>query len=246
MKKQIITILLALVAVAGQAQIKTIVWEEPVKAYTCNPLFEITKVELTKQQTRLYARYRSLPEAWFSIAKESYLQSGGKVCPIISADSINLGERQNLIGTTKEFVLNFKPLPMNTREFDFLEGLGDNDFKVFGIHDKNYNMPVSPVPAEYLTDDAEDDQLAELRYSSEPTTVHFRALSYRKGMRTRITLQFVNLRNPAQPTDVECCMNDNGEAEISLPIGFRRRFGQTFPTFHGARPTYSILHREKT
>ena len=60
MKKTIITILLVLVAVAGQAQIKTIVWEEPVKAYTCNPLFEITKVELTKQQTRLYARYRSV------------------------------------------------------------------------------------------------------------------------------------------------------------------------------------------
>ena len=222
-KKFIITILLALVAMAGQTEINMIVWEEPVKAYTCNPLFEITKVELTKQETRLYARYSSLPGAWFSIAKESYLQSGGKVYPIISADSINLGERQSLTGTTKEFVLNFKPLPMNTREFDFLEGLGDNDFKVFGIHDKNYNMPVSPVPAEYLTDDAEDDQLAELRYSSEPATVHFRALNYRKGMRTRITLQFVNLRNPAQPTDVECCMNDNGEAEISLPIGFPQK-----------------------
>ena len=89
MKKQaIITLLLALVAMAGQAKEKTIIWEKPAKALNCADLLEIEKVELTKQQTRLYASYSNMPGQWFRIAKESCLQSGGKTFRIVSADSI--------------------------------------------------------------------------------------------------------------------------------------------------------------
>ena len=50
-KKSIITILLALVAVAGQAK-KTIVWEKPAAFMgTYNSTFEITKVELKQTET---------------------------------------------------------------------------------------------------------------------------------------------------------------------------------------------------
>ena len=38
-------------------------------------------------------------------------------------------------------------------------------------------------------------------------------------MRTRVTVQYVDLKNPAKPVDVECRLNDEGEAELSLPIG---------------------------
>lgn len=121
-KRTIITLLLALVAMAGQAKEKTIIWEKPAKALNCADLLEIEKVELTKQQTRLYARYYYMPGYWFSIAKESYLQSGGKTYPIVSADSITLGERFTLGNNgSQEFVLHFEPLPVKTKEFDFLE-----------------------------------------------------------------------------------------------------------------------------
>ena len=40
-KKIIITALFALVAMAGQGQV---VWEEPMKAYTTSPLFEVRLV----------------------------------------------------------------------------------------------------------------------------------------------------------------------------------------------------------
>ena len=154
MKKQaIITLLLFLVAMAGQAKNKTIVWNEPAKALNRADLLLIHKVELTKQETRLYARYYYMPGYWFSIAKESYLQSGGKTYPIVCADSITLGERFTLGNNgSQEFVLHFEPLPVKTKEFDFLEGLGDGDFKVFGIHDSTYTMPAAPVPAEYRAD----------------------------------------------------------------------------------------------
>ena len=51
MKHAIITILLALVAVAGQAKEKTVVWEKPPIAFNRADYLVIQKVEITKQQT---------------------------------------------------------------------------------------------------------------------------------------------------------------------------------------------------
>ena len=167
MKRTIIAILLSLIAVAGNAKNKAIVWEETSMVFTSNRYFQIKKVELTKQETKLYARYYYMPSYWFSIAKGSYLQSGGKTYPIVSADSITLGERFTLGDKgEQEFVLHFEPLPMKTKEFDFIEGLKDNNFKVFGVHDKNVPLPATPVPAEYRADYTEEDLLPELQYGS--------------------------------------------------------------------------------
>ena len=220
-KQTIITLLLALVAMAGQAKEKTIIWEKPAKALNCADLLEIEKVELTKQQTRLYARYRGMPGNWFLIAKESLLQSGGKTYPIVSADSITLGEKFTLGDNgSQRFVLHFTPLPMKTKEFDFIEGMGDNDFKVFGVHDSTYTMPAAPVPAEYLADYAEEDQMEDLKYGGEPAVVRFKALNYRKGMRPRFTAQYVDLNDPSEPTDLNFRMKDDGEVEMKLHVGF--------------------------
>ena len=188
-KKIIITILLALVWVAGQAKVKNIVWEQPLKAYTVDPSFEVQKVELTKEKTILYARYSGLPKGELLISKESYLQADGKQYAVIGSDSIQLGCKSYIDDSCeKEFVLYFKPLPKKAKEFDFLGGMKDDDFKVFGIHDKDYTMPAASVPADYLADNAEEEPLPERKYSDEPVTIHFKALNYRKGMRTRITL----------------------------------------------------------
>lgn len=221
MKKLIITLLFAFVAMAGQAKVKTIVWEKPAKALNCADLLEIEKVELTKQQARLYARYSGMPGNWFRIAKESYLQSGDKTYPIVSADSITLGEKFTLGDNgSQRFVLNFAPLPMKAKEFDFIEGMGDNDFKVFGIHDSTYTMPAAAVPAEYRADYKEEDQLEDLKYGGEPAVVRFKALNYRKGMRPRFTAQYVDLNDPSEPTDLNFRMKDDGEVEMKLHVGF--------------------------
>ncbi|MBR1500317.1 MAG: hypothetical protein IJ615_11975, partial [Bacteroidaceae bacterium] len=221
MKKLIIILLAFALAMAGQAKEKTVIWVKPAKALNCADLLDIEKVELTKQQTRLYARYSNMPGNWFRIAKESYLQSGGKTYPVVSADSITLGEKCTLGDNgSQRFVLRFEPLPMKTKEFDFIEGMSDNAFKVFGIHDSTYTMPAAAVPAEYLADYAEDDQLEDLKYGEESAVVRFKALGLRKGMNPRIMAQYVDLKNPSEPTDLNFRMNDDGEAEIKLHVGF--------------------------
>ena len=77
-KQTIITILFALIAMAGQAK-KTIVWENPSVAYSAIPYFQIQKVEMTKEKTAMYVRMdHLLPGFRFRISKDSYLQTNGK------------------------------------------------------------------------------------------------------------------------------------------------------------------------
>ena len=217
-KHTIITILLALVAMAGQAK-KTIVWENPSVAYSAIPYFQIQKVEMTKEKTAMYVRMALLPGYGFRISADSYLQTNGKQYHIIGSDSIPLGGGYIVLDDSgrKDFVLYFKPLPLNTKEFDFLEGLSERDYKVFGIHDKDYTMPPASVPTEYMVED-DGEGLAELKFDATPATIHFKSLNYRKGMNTEIDVQYVDLKNPAKPMDVEVNLNDDGEASLSLPI----------------------------
>ena len=130
MKKTILTMLLALIAVAGQAK-NTIVWEAPTVAYSDVPYFVIQKVEMTKERTALYVSIQLLPGAGFQISRGSYLQANGKQYAIAGSDCLELS-KWTILGDNakKDFVLYFKPLPLNTKEFDFIEGLAPNDFKV--------------------------------------------------------------------------------------------------------------------
>jgi thiol-disulfide isomerase/thioredoxin len=221
MKTKILTLLFALMSVVAMGQ-KKLVWEELAIGYSPNPQFMITKVEFSKEKTTLYAVYQYPPNVWFRISKESYLQSDGKTYAIVGSDSIALDEEcyTNKNTWIREFVLHFKPLPFDTKEFDFLEGTTLNDFKVFAIHEKSYMMPVTLVPDEYKADYAEEDVLAEMKYSDEPVTIHFKAMNYRKGMNTEVQVQYVDLKNPSAPVDVNLRLDDNGEATLNLPICF--------------------------
>ena len=221
MKRAILTLVLAVAAMMAMGQGK-VVWEDLMKSYSPNPQLEINKVELTPERTTLYASYNNPPNSWFLISRESYLESDGKKYAIIGSDSITLGEKHYTDEETwtKEFVLYFKPLPLDTKVFDFMEGTAPNDFKVFDIHEKSYTMPVTPVPEEYLANYAEDDVMEELKYSDEPATIHFKAMNYRKGMNTEVQVQYVDLKNPADPVDAKVYLDDNGEATLRLPICF--------------------------
>ena len=218
-KKTILTVLFALVALTGWAK-KTIVWENPSVAYSAFPYFEIQKVEMTKEKTAMYVRMALLPGYGFRISKDSYLQTNGKQYGIVGSDSIPLGGDYIILDDTgrKDFILYFKPLPLDTKEFDFLEGLAKGDYKVFGIHDKDYTIPPASVPTEYMTDDTEEE-LAEMKFDATPATIHFKSLNYRKGMNTEIRVQYVDLKNPAKPMNVYINLNDDGEASASIPIG---------------------------
>ena len=138
----IIIVVLALVAMAGQA--KEIVWDQPTTEFgTCygdgffNLALDVTKVELKDNETVVYitAQERSdYPDYWFQFAGDTYLKVGEERFTIVSADGIELNKHTQ---TNKDGLLDmafhFPPLPKGTRSFDFIEGDGQGAFQIKGI-----------------------------------------------------------------------------------------------------------------
>ena len=72
--KTIITLLLALVALTGQA--KDIIWENPSAFMgSYNGEFKITKAELKSNETVLHIIANYQPHSWIRFDKNSYLQT---------------------------------------------------------------------------------------------------------------------------------------------------------------------------
>lgn len=143
-KKIIFTALLAIVAIAGHAQKKQIVWEQPTTEFGTsygdgffNLALDMTKVELKTDETLVYvtAQQRSnYPEASFQFVSDTYLKVGDQRYTLISADGIELDKfvQTNKDGR-REMVFHFPPLPKDTKSFDFIEGDNPRAFQIKGI-----------------------------------------------------------------------------------------------------------------
>ena len=140
-KKTILSILLVLMAMAGQAKEKTMVWEQPATEYGTDYgdgffylALDVTKVELKTDETVVYitARQRSdYPEYSFQFVGDTYLKAGGKRYALKLADGIELNKFvQTGKDGRRDMVFHFQPLPKGTRSFDFVEGDGNGAFQI--------------------------------------------------------------------------------------------------------------------
>ena len=141
--KAIITLLLALVALAGQA--KDIIWENPSAFMgSYNSEFKINKVELKQTETVLHITANYQPHSWIRFAKNSYLQTpDGRKYTITSGLKTNEQESDLTPDSlfwmpesgTANLALHFQPVPMDTKKMDFLESEAEQDFKFWNICD---------------------------------------------------------------------------------------------------------------
>ncbi len=142
--KTIITFLLALVTMLGQAKEKMIVWEHPTTEYGntygdgfFNLVLDVTKVELKDTETVVHitAMQRSdYPDFCFQFAGDTYLKVDNQHYPITSADGIELNKFvQTNKDCKRDMAFHFPPLPKGTQSFDFIEGDGDRAFQIKGI-----------------------------------------------------------------------------------------------------------------
>lgn len=143
-KKTLITILLAIIAMVGQAKKKTVVWDNPATEYGTSYgdgfftlALDVTRVELKETETIVYitASLRSdYPSYRLKIVGDTYLKVGERRYPVISADGIELNK---LMQTNKDgklkMAFRFPPLPKGTQSFDFIEGDADGAFQIKGI-----------------------------------------------------------------------------------------------------------------
>ncbi len=143
-KTTMIALLLALMAMAGQAKEKATVWVNPTTEFGTSYgdgffylALDVAKVELKANETVVYitAQQRSDdPNSWFRFAGDTYLKVGEKRFTIVSADGIELNKQvlANKDGR-REMAFHFPPLPKGTRAFDFIEGDGPGAFQIKGI-----------------------------------------------------------------------------------------------------------------
>ena len=145
-KQTIITILLALVAMVGQAKtFKTI--KNPV-AMACvnvaNGELKAREVIMRDTATTMHFTMEYQKEQYFRFAKESYLMDeDGNRYPLRSAEGIALDAWvQSPESGVTDFTMHFEPLPKKVQVFDFIEGDGSGAFKLLGIHDKKTKLKV--------------------------------------------------------------------------------------------------------
>ena len=142
MKQTLIACLLFVVA--GAAQGKQIVWEQPTTEFSTsygdgffNLALDITRVELKENETLVYmtvSQRSDYDDNWFQFASGSYLKADGKQYAITSADGIQLDTHQQTgPDGTSDVVLHFEPLPLSTKSFDFTEGDFSGAWSITGI-----------------------------------------------------------------------------------------------------------------
>jgi thiol-disulfide isomerase/thioredoxin len=145
-KKTMITMLLALATLTGQAKVKTIVWENPTIEYGTsngdgffNLALDVTKVELKDNETVVYITARQRPgserdDYWFQFAGDTYLKVGDQRYTLLSADGIELNKHtQTGKDGKRDMTFHFPPLPKGIKVFDFIEGDGEGAFQIKGI-----------------------------------------------------------------------------------------------------------------
>ena len=145
MKKSFITLLIAFVALAGQAKtFKTI--KNPVAMAHNIYRGELKAREVVFRDTATTVHFTMKYEKGnnFRFVKESYLlDEDGNRYPLHSAEGIKLDAWvQSPENGVTEFTMHFKPMPKRVQVFDFIEGDVRGAFMLLGIHDKKTKLKV--------------------------------------------------------------------------------------------------------
>ena len=229
MKRSIIliTVLFALLS-CGKGKV---VWEDPIIGYSQQNNISISKVVITDEKTEVHMNIHYPSMSWFRFAKETYIDADGKRYAAIGSDSIILGEETYTDSETwrKNFILYFEPLPKKTKLFDLLEGTNKGDYKFFNIRPQEEKLLEAEIPADFLADKPEEDVWPEMAYSEEPVTIHFKALNYKPGMNSQISIWHFNITNPtARMREENIYLNEDGTAEYTTKIYYPQHVQVTF------------------
>ena len=144
MKKTLITALLGLVCMTGQAKIlKTI---KSPEAMACANVYQgelkAREVMMTDTATTIRFTMQYPQGQYFRFVKESYLKDeDGHRYALRSAEGMALDTWvQSPESGLTDFTMHFAPMPKHVQVFDFVEGDVQRAFMLLGIHDKNLEI----------------------------------------------------------------------------------------------------------
>ena len=223
--------LFALVSVVGQAQ-KQVVWEKPTAFMgNSNAEFEITKVELKQTETVLHINANYRPGSWIRFAKESFVQTpDGKKYAITGGASTNEKEFDIELDSlfwmpqsgVADLALHFKPVPLDTKEMDFLEGYNDNDFKFWNISNgktkQKFELPDEWKDVQY----AKDETLPAAKINQGVATIKVKMLGYKRGMNLDFYVGGFTPLGVRERFDKWFPFADDGTLKVEVPLWLAR------------------------
>ena len=229
--KTIITLLLALVALTGQA--KDIIWENPSAFMgNYNGMFFINQVELKPTETVLHITANYLPHNWIRFDKHSYLQTpDGKKYGITNGLKTNEQESDLTPDSlfwmpesgTANLALHFQPVPMDTKKMDFLESEAEQDFKFWNICDgKTKEKLVLPADWQNVAY-AKDETLPAAKIHKGVATIKVKMLGYKPAMKMSFYVGGFTPLGTAERVNKEVPFADDGTVEIKIPLWLTRQ-----------------------
>ena len=230
-KQTIIIALLALIALAGQAQ-EQVVWEKP-SAFIgeSSAEFKVTKVELKQAETVLHFHAQFIPHYWIKFAKESFLRTpDGKEYIVTSGAKTNDKESDLQLDSLfwmpdsgeADLALHFKPVPLDTKELDFLEGYAEGAFRFWNICDAK-NKKELEIPADWKNVKyAKDEVLSPTKINKGVATINVKMLGYKPDMKLEFYVGgFVPLGSTEQMAKSFPFTND-GTLTAEIPLWLTR------------------------
>jgi thiol-disulfide isomerase/thioredoxin len=230
MKQYIITTLLVLVALTGQA--KDIIWENPSAFMgSYNSEFKINKVELKQTETVLHIVANYQPHSWIRFAKNSYLQTpDGRKYTITSGLKTNEQESDLTLDSlfwmpesgTANLALHFQPVPMDTKQMDFLESEAEQDFKFWNICDsKTKEKLVLPADWQNVAY-AKDETLPAAKIHKGVATIKVKMLGYKPAMKMSFYVGGFTPLGTAERVNKAVPFADDGTLKVEIPLWLTR------------------------
>ena len=232
MKSIILTALLALVSMTSWAQ-KQVVWENPsVFMGSYNGEFKITKAELKSNETVLHIIANYQPHSWIRFDKNSYLQTpDGKRYGITSGAKTNEGEADYTLDSlfwmpesgTANLALHFKPVPMDTKQMDFLESEAPQDFKFWNICDSKTKEKLE-LPTEWKNVKyAKDETLPAAKINKGIATIKVKMLGYKPAMKLEFYVGGLKPLGSTERIDKVFPFAADGTVKIEIPMWLTRQ-----------------------
>ncbi len=231
MKKTILTTLFCIIALIGHAQ-KQVVWDKPAAFMgISNTEFEITKVELKQTETVLHITANYEPHSWIRFDKHSYLQTpDGKKYTITSGLKTNEKETDLTPDSlfwmpesgTAKLALHFQPVPLNTKQMDFLESEAEHDFKFWNICDSKSKQKLV-LPDEWKNVKyAKDETLPAAKINKGVATIKVKMLGYKPAMKLEFYVGGFTPLGSRERYDKFFPLANDGTVKVEIPLWLTR------------------------
>lgn len=124
--------------------------ESPYIESASFPNVDIERVTLTDTATILDMHGYATPHTWLRFVPETVLEANGRTYAAKGAKGMELGRELWMPGSgDSTFTMYFEPLPLDTREFDFIEGHVPGAFLIHGVDltgEKHLSSVLADIP----------------------------------------------------------------------------------------------------